>query len=95
MRPPSEKGWRAVSEMVERVARAMFPSTFRDNSGLAVTRNERRKTALNKACVAIAAMREPTEEMAEVGYLSSVESKLPRGMRFMDAWRAMVDETLK
>ncbi len=71
---------KGASEMVERVARAMFPSVFREDSGLEVTRAERRRGALNKARLAIEAMREPTSGMMDL--IEAAE------------WRAAIDVAL-
>ncbi len=46
------------------------------------------------ARAAITAMREPSEEMKQAGYDAFVASKLPNGIKFLDAWKAMTDEYL-
>lgn len=88
-----------MSEMVERVARAICARTCRlrgirgkscpDNSPCGATRNQLILTDLwPEARAAIEAMREPTDGMMDAGWGQ-------RGERAKDIWRTMIDAALK
>ena len=47
------------------------------------------------ARAAIEAMLEPTKEMEDIGYQAFCGSGRPRGLRFIDAYTAMIDAALK
>lgn len=89
-----------MSEMVERVARALDPEAFgHDFPVMAAKHYEvRRSISMKRARAAIEAMREPTEAMvkavydqADPGFCDEPgESTSPR-----DAWQQMIDEALK
>lgn len=76
-----------MSEMVERVARAISPNWEY------MSRNDRRNAVIT-ARVAIEAMREPTEAMIKgAGWLYPMYDD-PHD-RHEDVWSAMIDEALK
>lgn len=74
-----------MSEMVERVARAMFEA---DRGGSWDDVRENSKAMWRSfARAAIEAMREPTEAMINVGWRSMNDERLP--------WEVMIDAALK
>lgn len=80
-----------MSEMVERVARALCPDAWLvSESGLhaLVCWDTEQERARHKARAAIAAMREPTDAMVEAVDIRSCE-------RPVVAWYHMIDEALK
>lgn len=85
-----------MSEMVERVARAIFEDEYREPNSLrpdyTIVDNYYRRTAR----AAIQAMREPTDEMESVGFNAAhqycFEGDPPD---FKEGWRAMIAAALK
>ncbi len=75
-----------MSEMVERVARAVWEATYTSPWGSSSMDAELMEVFRSRAVVAIKAMREPTEAMLRASYEPG-----PRG----EKWRAMIDEALK
>jgi hypothetical protein len=79
-----------MSEMVERVARAFYSSFYDDESWPPVPFDSELRDAdsyREAARAAIQAMREPTEAMTNIGWVSMNEERLP--------WEAMIDAALK
>ena len=88
-------------DMVERVARAIWPDEWRRQDDLAETEPfrwgnrpeaERRDLMLTQARTAISAMREPTEKMVEA---SNREWDGRMSHRSTGAWQAMIDAALQ
>ena len=97
-----------MSEMVERVARALFEEAERQlraaypnrdpvQWGNCVAFDHDSHCAYARA--AIASMREPTKEMVETGELTIFEDQARQAEFSMDltrvGWRAMIDEALR
>lgn len=85
-----------MSEMAERVADALMAIEFKmpGAGGLRGTLHVARGQALEMACAAIEAMREPTEEMCSSGDDLSVENYESWAPATL-VWRAMIDEAMK
>ncbi len=78
-----------MSEMVERVARAMCMADGEIPDFPSHTTNEPFWTYYcDMARVAIEAMREPTEAMRAAGYIVTVDDET-------DVWQTMIDASLK
>lgn len=74
-----------MSDMVERVARALAEA---DGITICSDASYRMSSYGIRAKAAIAAMREPSEEMMRVGrYVANTAAAIP-------AWKAMIDEAL-
>lgn len=83
-----------MSEMVERVAKAIYVSEIGSDAGWDDTRVVKaRHLWLAKARAAIGAMREPTELMVKSGYREDSEGANDEDTA--DQWRRMIDEALK
>jgi hypothetical protein len=83
-----------TDSMVERVARALCAST--GSSELVVAHSWRAFEAHARA--ALAAMREPTDEMLHAGFLADEDDRMNGGEGIeplKSAWQAMIDEALK
>ena len=87
-----------MSEMVERVGRAIDPRGWETQDGLrqyspdywaSETQTECRKELIARARRAIAAMREPTEAMTRAGWEHTGDPCWLHNVA--DAWRAMID----
>lgn len=76
-----------MSEMVERVARAIEPYAW-GNKGF----NIRREVSMDLARSAIEAMRKPTEEMYQAAWNAEVSCSYTESAH---AWDAMIDAALK
>lgn len=80
----------AVSDMVERVARAIFDASDHETSD-----------CIDMARAAIAAMREPTAAMAEAGKVPITivatipPSDEPKPLYGVQVWQAMIDAALE
>ena len=76
-----------MSEMVERVARAICLTQTQDERGWLAF--------LTEAQAAIAAMREPTAEMQVFGVEALIGHREPVEECSAPVWRAMIDEALR
>jgi hypothetical protein len=85
-RPVERLGGKSMSEMVERVARAIEPEAWDPDGFDRLPRPMKRARSLQRARAAIRAMRAPTTEMRMAAQ--------PYPKR-ESAWRAMIDEALK
>jgi len=83
-----------VSEMLNRVARAIDPNAFAAHDDMeSTTWKSRRQVAESKARRAVEAMREPTRDVAEAGaFCEQRTSPIPGAI---DTWNAMIAEILK
>lgn len=79
-----------MSEMVERVARALYAVNTGGAASWEDEAPEFQQWVCEQARAAIAAMREPTEAMVEEG---ASEIRAAGGPEFV--WRAMIDAALK
>jgi hypothetical protein len=82
-----------VSEMVERIARAIFDGQ-RDTIAWDSLKPEFQAEYRDDARAAIAAMREPTFEMSEAAFRIEAAGHSQRTL-IEAAWRAMIDEALR
>jgi hypothetical protein len=87
-----------MSEMVERVARALFDETYNPahlslDEAWALNRNDIQSYYRTSARVAMIAMREPTEAMMDAGMMSG--SALLCDAEIRCHWQDMIDEALK
>jgi len=83
-------------DMVERVARALAPVAWAAlGTGDTLANQSRRTASLRHARAAIAAMREPTQQMQDSGRDANdryaTEAAPCSAMRAHDAWTAMID----
>lgn len=78
-----------MSEMIERVARAILGERFGGAADWDRESETFRAACRAQARAAFAAMREPTDDMVDAGY----NETMMRGARLH--WQAMIDEALK
>jgi hypothetical protein len=82
-----------MNETVERVARALWDAAGSpDEESWDATMEQFRAIYRRQARAAIAAMREPTEEMADAG--TKVMATQHQRRWSLPIWRAMIDEAL-
>lgn len=90
-----------MSEMVDRVARALFLSAYPERPGQFAMRwdysGEARAIWVGMAQAAIAAMRDPTDAMliAARDWSAATYGKPIRNDAAIGCWRAMIDAALK
>ena len=82
-----------MGEMVDRVAKALLNHTNSSPGVMTQYDMMSENEARELASVAIAAMREPTEAMVQIGYAASnAHDHMPDDIR--SAWSAMIDAAL-
>jgi len=85
-----------MSEIVERVARALAPVAWAAlGTGDTLANQSRRTASLRHARAAIAAMREPDSRMIEAGWINARDvDGNPSDDNAVACWEAMIDAAL-
>lgn len=93
MQPEAREGESMSESMVERVKAALREHMKCDATGLSPAVASVFLTGFDEAAhAAIAAMREPTDEMAEAGFQHTADPCWQENVK--EAWRAMIDQIL-
>lgn len=82
-----------MNEMIDRVSKVLDPDLWYPGQSAYDDQALNREMSRRRARAIIRAMREPTDEMAEVGFQHTGHPCWPKNVK--EAWRAMIDEALK